>query len=113
MRQRRRAPTASPYCSGNSRAYCSGNSRPCGRLVPPAPAEPTRSSGYEVLGVRVMADDGVRGLLGLHLESLAHRDADAVTAEELHHLFVVREVRTGRVAPRVAPTPVSLAEQHL
>ena len=50
-------------------------------------------------------------LLGVELESLAHLDADAVGAEELDHLGVVLEVGAGRVAPRVAATPVLLAEQ--
>src|SRR6202035_2716029 len=68
-------------------------------------------SSHEVLGRRVVADNGVGGLLGVQLESLADGDPDAGAPQQLHHLGVVVEVRAGRVAPRVAPAPVGLAEE--
>ena len=53
----------------------------------------------------------VGGLLGFELEAFAHLHADAARLEELDHLGVVLEVGAGRVAPRVAPAPVLLAEE--
>src|SRR5580704_19268978 len=77
-----------------------------------APA-PTRRgpSCDEVLGLRVVADDGVRRLLGLHLEPLAHRDADAVPSQKLNNLGVIIEIGAGGIPPRIAAAPVLLAEQ--
>src|SRR6188472_748399 len=71
------------------------------------------SAGDEVLGPRVVADDRRRGLFGLVLPAglLADLDAEALGAEQAGHGGVVLEVRTGRVAGRVAPTAVLLAEQ--
>ncbi len=88
---------------GCGRGRCSGLRS--GQVSPPGETAESRS-GHEVLGLRVVADDGVGGLLGMQLEPLAHRHADALPAEELDHLGVVLEVRAGRVAPRVAPAPV-------
>src|ERR1700722_7464221 len=56
----------------------------------------------EVLGLRVVTDDGVGRLLGVQLEPLADRHADAVPTQKLHHLRVVVQVRGGRIPPRVA-----------
>src|SRR4051794_40129929 len=71
------------------------------------------STGHEVLGLRVVADDGARGLLRLVLIAglLTHRDAKSVGAEQLGDLLVVLQVGAGLVAPGVAAAPVLLAEQ--
>src|SRR5581483_3587314 len=65
----------------------------------------------EVLGLWVRADDGVGGLLGVQLEPLAYFFNDAASTEQLHDFRVVVEVGAGRVAPRVAPTSIRLAEE--
>src|SRR6202044_3798669 len=72
---------------------------------------PASSSRDEVLGLWVVADDGVRRLLGVELEALADGDTDAVPAQQLHDLGVVGQVRAGRVTPRVTAAPVLLAEE--
>src|SRR4051812_23067045 len=73
---------------------------------------PASSTGHEVLGLRVVADDRGGGLLGLELEAgvLADLDADALGLEQLRHRLVVLEVRAGGIAPRVAAAAVLLAE---
>src|SRR5207244_13319470 len=66
---------------------------------------------HEVLGLRVVAHDGERALLGLEQVALADGHADAFRAKQLEHLGVVLQVGAGGVAPRVPPAPVLLAEQ--
>src|SRR4051794_20034384 len=77
------------------------------------PGSMLTSAGDEVLGLGVVTDDGRGRLLGLVLPGgiLGAAHADAVGVEQLGHLGVVLEVRTGRVAPGVAAAPELLAEQ--
>ncbi len=56
-------------------------------------------SGDEVLGLWVVADDGVGGLFRVELEPFAHFDADPLPPEQLDDLGVVLEVRARGVAP--------------
>src|SRR3954451_9146575 len=60
------------------------------------------STCVEVLGFRMVHDDGVGRLLRVQLELLGQRDTDAVRLQQLDHLRPVLEVRAGRVAERVA-----------
>src|SRR5699024_9622682 len=71
------------------------------------------SASHEVLGFWVMGDDGAGRLLGVVLVTgvLAAFEADALTFEQLQDRLVVLEIGAGRIAPRVAPTTVLLAEQ--
>src|SRR4029077_12741881 len=73
----------------------------------------TRLTSDEVLRLRVVADDGRRGLLGLVLPArlLADVDAEPVGAEQAGHGGVVLQIGAPRIAPRVAPAAVLLAEQ--
>src|SRR3990172_13444146 len=79
------------------------------------PGRDAELSGYEVLGLRVVADDGRGGLLGLVLPAglLTDGDADPIGVEQVGHPGVVLEIGTCRVSPRVSSPPPLLAEQPL
>ena len=89
-----------------------GRDRPRAPHAAGAVSRPCLTSD-EVLGLRVVADDGRRGLLGLVLPArlLAHVDAEPVGAEQAGHGGVVLQIGARRIAPRVAPAAVLLAEQ--
>ena len=93
-RRRRRPPAGEPPAGGAP-----------GRTVPrrrrhgtrPTRVRPAPSSRHEILGLWVVADDGVGGLLGVQLEPLADRDADPIAPQQFDDLGVVGEIRAGRV----------------
>src|ERR1035441_8637393 len=74
-----------------------------------------RPADYEVLGLRVVADDGGGGLLGVKLPRrlLAALPADALGPDQPGTNGVVLQVRAGRVAPGVPASPVLLTEEPL
>src|SRR5436305_14646714 len=53
------------------------------------------SSRVEVLGFRMVHDDGVRRLLGHQLERLRQRHADPLRTQQLDDLGAVFEIGTG------------------
>ena len=91
------SPTSRPSCSGTGTAETTGPG----------------SAGDEVLGPGVVADERRGGLFRLVLEAglLAHLHAESPHIEQLAHREVVLEVGARRVAPRVAPAAVLLAEE--
>ena len=93
-------PTQLRFGCGTGASWVGASRR--GRLTsdPGCPSGVRRTtSGDEVLGLGVVADDGGRRLLGMELEPLAHLDPDAVGPEQLDHLGVVLEIGAGRIAP--------------
>src|SRR5690242_20205567 len=70
----------------------------------------SRSAGIEVLGLRVVGHQRVRGLLGVQLQLLGQLDADPARLEQRDKLGAVVEVRAGAVAQRVAGPAVAEPE---
>src|SRR5579883_1964392 len=62
----------------------------------------------EVLGLRVVADDGRGRLLGVELVFVGHLDADAAGAEQVEEARLVGEVGAGGVAEGVARAAIAL-----
>jgi hypothetical protein len=84
-------------------------------LAPEANAHHAKSFakalGDEVLGLRVVADDGVGGLFGMQLKSFRDLYANSPTFKQVDQLGIIGQIGTGWVSPRVATTAVFLAEQ--
>src|SRR5262249_16000849 len=72
-----------------------------------------RSARVEVLRLRVVDHDRVRGLLGVQLELLRELDADALRLQQVRDLGPVLQVRARPVAEGEAGAPVLQGEHVL
>src|SRR5450756_2093913 len=64
----------------------------------------------EVLGLGVMHDQGIGGLLRVQLQLLGERDTDARRVEQPDQHRSLLQVRTGRVTERVARPAIALPQ---
>src|SRR5215831_4262572 len=86
------------YAPAGRAAWTHLGTRPDDRTLPGAPApRRLRPAHHEVLGLRVVADDGGGRLLGMELPRgfLADLHPEAVGADQFGALGVVLEVRAG------------------
>src|SRR6059036_269206 len=70
-----------------------------------------RESGDEVLGLRMVTDDGGGRLFRVVLETLTDLDTDLFCTQQPGHREVVFQIRAGGIPPRVPAAAVLLAEQ--
>ena len=68
-------------------------------------------SDVEVLGLRMVDDDGAGGLFGIDLPVFSERAADAGGVQEGEEFFLVAHVRARGIAEAVARAAVMLREQ--